>query len=208
MAWPPEPDNRFTSGGEPPDAECDAADALARFASDARVEQRVAERRRERWHRRLIAEETSFASLLVSLAEIGAPVAVLNTTGTTHSGIVIAVGTDVVALRPRPGEVTLLALDRVVTLDAGRSEPLGTDRRDGERAGGPTLRHLLAELADEQPEATFTFDGGATIRGSLAWVGRDVVAVNGASGERPPARGGLRYVRLSSVAAVSVRVSG
>jgi hypothetical protein len=218
MAWGPERDNRFTTGagpaGEAPvvagsePSELDAADALARFASDARVEERVAARRRQRWLAQATSEGSTFAGLLLSVAEIGAPISVMTSSGTTHRGVVFALGTDVVALRVGPLDVTLVALEQVVALDAGRTEPISSDRHDGPPPDGPRLRHLLFELAEEQPDATFCLAGGLTMRGALRWVGQDVVAISQPTGEERSTRRDLRYVRLSSVAAVSVRVSG
>ena len=70
MTCAPDPDNRFTpadgaggSGDDPEDAR------LARFAAEARIEERLAERRRQRWLQQQAAESTTFAGLLRNLAE-------------------------------------------------------------------------------------------------------------------------------------------
>lgn len=235
MAWPPEPNNRISpsspdradggtdnradnragqQAGDQADEAGDLADALARFAADARVDQQVAERRRAHWRARQAEEATTFAGLLANLAEIGQPIVLRDRSGGTHRGVLAVVGTDAVALTQPGRRLSLVALDHIVGLDGAQGQSLRGDRPvEGER---PSLRHLLAELAQDQPDVALTLAGNTTLHGRLLWVGEDVAAV-----ATPPAHPGqtstsgtpdwaprCTYVRLSSVAVASFSVSG
>ncbi|MFN0026658.1 MAG: hypothetical protein ACKV2O_05635 [Acidimicrobiales bacterium] len=188
----------------------DVDDAAARFLADSRVEDRVAERRRTRWLNRQAAESTTFASLLVNLAEIGQPITLRGKTGTDHEGLVRVLGEDVVALAGADAALTLIALAHVVALHhvPGPQATALTAHRPAVR-DRPTMRQLLAELADDEPEAICTMDGGATLRGRLRWVGEDLAAMSPLPPEGRVSAGGAAwsYVRLSSLSVVSVRLS-
>jgi hypothetical protein len=194
-----------------PDDVGDLDDAAARFLADARVEDRVAERRRTRWLTRQAAESTTFASLLGNLAEIGRPITLRGRSGSTFQGSVRVIGRDVVALSGPDATLYLLALRHVVALEhaaGSRPTPLTADRPTPQDR--PTMRQLLAELADDEPEATFTLDGGGSLHGRLRWVGEDVAAIAVPTSEqRSPGGDGAAwtYVRLSSLSVVSVRLS-
>ncbi len=191
------------------DASLDRDDELARFAAMARAEERVAQRRRSRWLARQAEESTTFDGLLTTMFELGQPVEVLTTAGITHRGTVAVVGVDAVGLHTGDGRLTLLALDRVVALDAGDRRDLSAERATPGEAERPSLRVLLAELADERPDVVVGVDG-CSLRGTLQWVGEDVLALASAplGAERHGAGRRTRYIRLSSVAEVSVSVSG
>ncbi len=241
MAWGPGSDNRFSDGGRQgpgvgegrgagagrpggphadADADADLDDALARFASDARTEERVGQRRRQRWLARAAAESTTLQALLDALAELGGTVALVLDSGTSHRGVITVVGDDVVALADRNAGLVLVALGRLAWVDAGERPALvapGDEQplRPNPPSGRPTLRHLLAELADDEPEVRVTA-GGATVDGRLLWVGDDVAALaeavlapgTGSDAGRRSTMVRTRYVRLSSVTDVSLSVSG
>jgi len=200
MTWAPEPDNRFSPSDREAAAERDWADALARFASDARTDERVAERRRQRGLDEQAAASSTFAGLLENLAESGSPIHVVTTTGTGHRGTIGAVGSDAVVLRTGPSRRVVVAMTAIAHLDA----PAG---RYGDRpapTGRPALGQLLAELveqADHRAEIVCTAHGGVVVTGRLGWLGEDVLAVE-------PGGRSCRYMRLSSLIEVSLSVSG
>lgn len=216
MTWSPDPNNR----PDPDDASDlsaarspigpEWADALTRFVSDARTEERVTERRRRRWLQREATESSSFAGLLRTLAERATPVRLLTDGGGTHSGTPVAVGEDVVVLHTAGGRPILVALDHVTAVVDGTTAELDGDR--GDPAPGPSLRHLLAELADIEAELTCTLAGGTVVAGRVVWVAEDVLALDPSDppgrGTRRPFTDGRRYLRLSSLVDVSPRVSG
>lgn len=186
-------------------------DAVARLLADSRVEDRVTQRRRTRWLTRQAAESTTFASLLDNLAEIGQPITLRGRTGTVYLGSVRVLGQDVMALSSADAMVQLIALSHVVSLEhaAGTRPSALTGDRPTPR-DRPTMRQLLAELADDEPEATFTLDGGGSLQGRLRWVGEDVAAISPPtplSGSVAGGDVGWTYVRLSSLSVVSVRLS-
>ena len=231
MAWPPEPDNRISPSSpdraddgiddraddrarDQADEAGDMADALARFAADARVDQQVTERRRAHWRARQAEEATTFAGLLANLAEIGQPIVLRDRSGGTHRGVLGVVGTDAVALTQPGRRLSLVALEHIVGLDSAQGQSLRGDRPV--QAERPSLRHLLAELAQDQPDVALTLAGNTTLHGRLLWVGEDVAAValapahpaQTSTGETPGRATRWTYVRLSSIAVVSLSVSG
>lgn len=222
MAWGPGTDNRFSDDGTDGTGWTDAGAAggvdreaeLAWLAADARTDERVAQRRRQRWLQRTAAESTTFTGLLDTLAELDQRVELVLSTGKRVQGRVTVVGSDVVALRDGPDGLVLVALERVAALDAGDRPSLAADWADRPGADRPALRHLLAELAEDRPEIHVAFDGGA-FDGRLLWVGEDVAALGvraqAAAGDIASGSTGFnrtRYVRLSSVTDVSLSVSG
>lgn len=216
MTWTPDPNNR-------PDPEREGrpvpergpigeewADALARFVSDARTDERVTERRRRRWLQREATESSTFAGLLRNLAERTETVRLLTDTGGMLTGVPTAVGEDVVVLRTARSRPVLVALDHLTAVLDGTAAELDGDRSD--RSQAPSLRHVLAELADAEAELTCTLTGGTVVAGRAIWVSEDVLALDPADtptlGQRRPFTDGRRYLRLSSLVDVSPRVSG
>jgi len=216
MTWSPDPNNRPDPDetGDPPPARTpigpDWADALTRFVSDARTDERVTERRRRRWLQRESAESSSFTGLLRNLAEREATVRLLTDAGTTHTGVPVAVGEDVVVVHTSAGRPVLIALDHLTAVVDGTAAGLDGDRVDS--SAGPALRHLLAELADAEAELTCTLAGGTVVAGRVLWVAEDVLALDPGDSHgavnRRPFTDGRRYLRLSSLIDVSPRVSG
>ena len=204
MACAPGPHNRFTPGADGPGDDDDAA-ALARFAAEARVEERLAERRRQRWLERQAAESSTFAGLVRNLAESATPVRVRTATGSVHRGVITVLGTDALGVREPVGRLTLIALAHLAALDTSGNPAVIGDR--GPEPPGPNLQHLLAELADAESEVQCVVVGGERVGGRLLWVGEDVMALATVDGtdDGGPVR---RYLRLSSVIEVSASVSG
>lgn len=208
MAWPSEPDNHVTSADE---VALDAEDALARLASDARVEDRVEQRRRLRWLRRQAEEATTFDGLVGQLVELGQPISLVTSSGGTHRGVAVLLGADAVVLRTDIDRHVVVATGAVAALDAGARPAMTREGDDGGVAAGgrPTLRELLADLAADAVEATATLVGGTSVHGRLLWIGDDVAAwalTGGGAAGREAER--IRYVRLSSVVDVSFNGSG
>ena len=188
----------------------DVDDAVARLLADARVEDRVAERRRTRWLTRQAAESTTFGALLGNLAEIGRPITLRGRSGVAHHGVLRVQGEDVMALAGPDATLALVALAHVVALEhASGAGPSALTADNASTRDRPTMRQLLAELADHEPDATFTLDGGTSLQGRLCWVGEDVAAIShhGPDGRPPEDRPVWTYVRLSSLSVVSVRLS-
>jgi hypothetical protein len=204
MACAPGPDNRFTPGdGEPGGGADDAV--LARFAADARIEERLAERRRQRWLEQQAAESSTFAGLVRNLAEAATPVRLRTAAGTVHRGPIAVIGEDAIGVRTAKAQLTLVALTHLAALDTPGTTVISGDREP--EPPGPQLGHLLADLADAETVLHGVLVGGDRFEGRLRWVGEDVLALDGASGPDEPGPTG-RYVRLSSVIEVSVSVSG
>ncbi|HEX6419732.1 MAG TPA: hypothetical protein VFZ77_14630 [Acidimicrobiales bacterium] len=174
-------------------------DGLARLTAEARVDEAVRARARERWLRRQAEEERSLAGVLADLVESGATAEVRTVApGAVFAGVVRSVGADVLSLATgeRSGEV-LVSLEAVASVRtrAGAAEVLG-DRR---RRGAARLADVLVTLAGEREEVrVVTRDGGA-VTGTVRSVGEDVLVV--ASCDARPAIG---YVALGAIAAVVV----
>lgn len=200
------PGARDSAGSVAPGAgDPDLDDAAARLLADATVEGRVTQRRRTRWLTRQAAESATFGGLLDDLVEMGRPVMVRTRSNPVQVGHLRVVGRDVVALASSDGLLHLVALSQVVAVEQiAQAQPWAMTPGPPRPGTRPGLRQLLAELADDEPDATITLDGGGTLRGRLAWVGEDLVAV---SHRGPGERGGWTYVRLSSLSIVSVMLS-
>lgn len=227
MAWPPQPNNRISGrhpdavglgqGTSGPDrdggrddrhheATQDADDTLARFAAEARVEERVAERRRQRWLERQTAESSTFGGLLANLAEIGRTVVVRTSAGGTHRGVLCIVGHDCLALTtadPADQRLVVVGLAHVVSISAGARIRLTGERAPAGHGSGAALQPLLVELAEERPHVLVGLTDTTTVVGRLSWVGIDVVALTLDDRDQRDV-----YVRLSSVVDVSLSTSG
>ena len=190
------------------DAAGDLADALVRWAADARADEAGRARSRARWLRHQAEEEATFAGLLVDLAEQGTAVLLRTTAGRRHRGAVAAVGADFVLLEPDGGAAArrwvLVPLDAVTTV-----RPAHENRRTGPAQGAraPTLDLLLAEALDamaaaDGPRTTVTIVLEADpdpVAGELEAIGADVltVRVDGSPQTRT-------FVRLGAVTEVVV----
>ncbi len=173
-----------------------AADARARDAADARV--------RERWLRAQAEEDASLAGALLACAEREETVVLTNVDGRRHRGLIAGVGVDFCAVVAPGGASTLVALDALAEVrpadPTGRRRSPTGDGRD--RASlGVRLADVLAQAAGQRPRISVQA-GMASVVGDLRTVGSDVLTV------RTDGAGGLVYVRLSSVSAVSFLASG
>jgi len=169
---------------------------LGEWVASAAVDEAAAARARERWLRRIAAEEATFAGVLLDLAERSAPVVVTGRGGRRHRGLLRAVGADFCGLRTPEGADVLLTYggiasvrpeagaeavsgDRPVTIDVGIAEALAALTPDRPRV-------LVVTIADT--------DGMA---GELRAVGADVLTLRFDGAGRS-----IVYVPIASVAEV------
>jgi hypothetical protein len=181
---------------------------LVDFAATVRAESAVGARRRERWLRQQACEEVSLLAACWNLAEAGRTVLVTTRAATTRRGQLRLVGEDYVALADEQRREHLVPLAGIATLravSAGRSAldaPAGRPIRSGAR-----LVEALASLAGERPLLSVTCEGrGGSVRGELIGAGTDVVVMGPPGGV--PGMASAVYVRLSSVAELSLMASG
>jgi hypothetical protein len=166
---------------------------LDRWVAEARVDEAVRRRARERWLRHQAEEDASLAGVLADVAERGAPVTLHAQGGRRHRGEVRALGRDFVALRSATSDV-VVALGAItsVRIEAGRGATLG----DRSVATALRLSDVLAELAAERAAALLVTTGGDdAVAGVLQSVGRDVVVVRLAGDAA-----GTAYVPLGAIA--------
>jgi hypothetical protein len=172
---------------------------LDRFAADARVDEAVRARARERWLRRQAEEDGTVAGALTDLCEAEVPVSVRTFAGATHRGFVESVGVDHVVVADARGRgvvvVALTALTSVRTAP-GEAPVLGDRPPPGSAAH---LVDVLARLADERSAVRVVTVGGEALGGVLRTVGRDVVVVVGS--DTPPS---VSYVPVAALAEVVV----
>lgn len=170
---------------------------LERWAADARVDEAARARSRERWLRVQADEEGTLAGVLADLRDAGAPLTVHTRAGGSHRGVVRAVGADFVALTTRPTGEVFVALEAVASVRGGPGAPPVV----GDRRVEATLRLLdvLVDLAAERERVRLVAAGGESVAGVLRSVGRDLLVVQGAGGERA-----IAYVPLGAVAEVTV----
>jgi hypothetical protein len=102
-----------------------------------------------------------------------------------------------VALTTRPTGEVFVALEAVASVRGGPGAPPVV----GDRRVEATLRLLdvLVDLAAERERVRLVAAGGESVAGVLRSVGRDLLVVQGAGGERA-----IAYVPLGAVAEVAV----
>ena len=170
---------------------------LAGWSADHRADDAARSRARERTLRQQAAEEAKLLGLLADLAERRATVAVHTSSGRTHRGDVIGVGTDFVALLPHGGGPRLVRLSAVAWVDAGDHPPApGRPAVDA-----PSLLEVLAALSADSPRVQVAF-GEELIAAELQSVGVDVAVLRR---DDPPA---VLYVPVDSVSEVALLESG
>ena len=177
---------------------------LERWAADARVEEAVRRRVRERWLAQQAQEEATLLGVLADLAERGANLVFHLGTGRTQHGRVRVIGRDFVAVAAgedptaREGEV-LLALDQVTAVRSRPGEHLAVgDRPTTSRL---TLTEVVIGLAAERERVLLGLVGGHdVVRGTLWSVGQDVATVR--VDDEPSAA--AVYVPLAAIARVSL----
>ena len=173
-------------------------DELDRFAAEARADEAVRARGRERWLRRQAEEEGAFLGLLVDLAERGVDVVVCTAAGRRHRGPLVGVGRDFVAVAPASGGRVLVPVDGVEWVRAAPGEgvtPAGDRDLDTAHTFVDALEHLAADRARV---VLVTKVGTDAVTGDVTAVGRDVVTVR-VDGDP----GGLVYVRLAALTEVN-----
>jgi hypothetical protein len=156
-----------------------------------RTERAAAERERQRWLTRRLADDATFTGVLTDLAERGAPVEVETTAGVVVRGRIAWVGVDHVAVEDPP--TRWLVADRaLVAVTAGASEVVPTAR--SAPTDDTTLVEVLALVAADRPEVALVATPGHQVGGELTSVGVDVATL--------VADGRVRYARLDSVSVV------
>lgn len=182
-----------------PDVEALLAE-LARWSADARTDEAVRARMRERGLRRQAEEDARFAGVALDLAEAGAAVTLRLASGRTLHGRLAAVGRDFCVLDPGGGPATFVAVRAIATV---RPAPDHRARPAASARGAPldvALADVLAELVGDRPRVRVVTEGGGEgLTGQLTTVGADVVTVR-LDGER----GAAVYVRLDSIREVAL----
>lgn len=151
---------------------------LARWLADARAEEASLARSRERALRQLAAEEATFATLSLDLAETGVAVVARTVDGRAHRGTVVAVGADFLVVRPALDRAVFLPFDGLASLrlaPGGRGPDAAGQRPPPFEA---TLGDVLTGLAGDRPRVLLGVRGDPELwLGELWQVGVDVVAV-------------------------------
>lgn len=157
---------------------------LARWLAEARVDEAVTSRLRERALRQLATEEASLLGLCLDLAEAGRPVLARTAEGRVHRGTLVAVGADFVALRNATGEATFLALAHLAWLRPAPGTWTGAPARGAAAAGSRTpplaarLVDVLTGLAAGRPRVRLHLAGEVDVwTGRLRACGADVLSV-------------------------------
>ncbi len=176
---------RVSSGGRvggwadgPGDAPLDGpgwSGALGRWLAEARVDDAARARARQRWLERQAAEETSFGSVLVDLAERGRPVLVQTAAARRHRGRLVGVGVDFVAMHTDSDADVLVATGAIHSMRTEPGQPAALSGR-----AVILERHLadaVAALAAERPRVVVATGADAAVIGDLVSTGRDVVTL-------------------------------
>ena len=173
---------------------------LERWAARARAEDAARSRTRERWLRQQAAEDARFEGVALDLAERGAGVVLLTTTGRSHRGRIVAVARDFFLLRDDAGIATFVTFPAIAALrpeDGDRSGPAASDRT---APLGTRLADVFVGLAGDRPRVRIGLEGGGEVlAGELRAAGADVVTVR-----LDGAPGGTAYVLMSAVRELSV----
>ncbi len=167
------------------------ADRLERWLATARADDAAAARARERWLRQMAEESSSFAGVLLDLAERGAPVIVQTRGGRRHRGTIIVVGVDFVALHTAQRADLLVAYTGIASVRTdGVSAPVG----DRQVTFALDLAEAVAALASDRPRVLVHAgaDGEGT-SGELRSAGEDVVTV------QLDGNAGAAYVPIASI---------
>lgn len=183
------PEDQGSSERDAPDAAVSGTpDGLDLEAADLRIELEIEARRRERWIRHRMSEEATLAGALAAAA--GRDVALQVVTGDRVSGVLAAVGSDVLEIRRRHG-ATWVSIDAVTALEVGAPLPAA-----GPAPDGASMLEVLCDLVDERVEVVLTLAGGTTVRGELRSVG-DVATVDTGPGGR------TAYVPVPAIVSVT-----
>ncbi len=170
---------------------------LDRFAADARLDEAVAARARERWHRQLSSDELTLAGVLDDLGERADTVQVTTTAGVTHRGAITASGADFISVNVGNGHHLLVPEWGLASVRTSGARPAG-DRLPS--ATRPHFADVLLTLAAERPRVSARLGVALdAVNGELVGAGPDVAVVRSEDGS-----GNVSYLRLRSVAEVLV----
>ena len=183
---------------------------LARWLAEARVDEAVISRLRERSLRQLAADEATMLGLCLDLAESARPVLARTTEGRVHRGVLVAVGADFVAMRSPTGDATFLPVGHLAWLRPAPGTWAGAPARGGEAAGSRNpplaarLVDVLTGLAGDRPRVRLVVAGDPdTWSGRLRGCGADVLSVEQAG--EPRLVGWIPLSQVSEVGLVDER---
>jgi hypothetical protein len=149
--------------------------------------------------------------VLLDLAERGDTAVLTTTSGRRYRAVVKGVSPALVVLRA--GDTTVLvAPDALTSIRPAPDTPPEPARRpapadDRAVGGGATLSGVLADTVESQPLVTLLVSGDPDpLRGTLLWVGTDVVAIRPESPRGPD--GAVVHVALQRVSEVLFTGSG
>ncbi|MDQ6909776.1 MAG: hypothetical protein M3Z84_03170 [Actinomycetota bacterium] len=182
----------------------DGVGGIERWVAEARAADAVDSRVRERWLRTQAAESSTWAGVLITLAEAATPVVVTTSAGRRHAGLVVTVGDDFVAVRRAGERVTVISIAAVASVKPSgpaRATPVGGERHPSSSAP-VTLLGVLERAVGDRPRLMLAA-GDTQVTGQLLAVGVDVVTVR--TDAHPP---GLAYVSLASISEASLLDSG
>lgn len=169
-----------------------AASAADRWLADARVEEAVNERRRERTRRLIAADETDVLGIVRSLSGLGDRVTVVTSTE-KRTGRIRFVGADFLSIVDDDAVEILVPVSAVATIRT--SAPVATTATRGNE---PRLAATLADLAGDRARVQISTLSGAVV-GVLEGAGTDVVVVR----VQGPA-GGFAHVPINAIAEVAL----
>ncbi len=183
---------------------------LARWLAEARVDEAVTSRLRERALRQLAADEATLLGLCLDLAESDRPVLARTSEGRVHRGVLVAVGADFVAVRSVSGDATFLPVDHLAWLRPAPGAWTGAPARRGEAAGdrkpplAARLVDVLTGLAGDRPRVRLVLVGDPDVwSGHLRGCGSDVLSVEQAG--EPPIVGWIPLPQVTEVGLVDER---
>lgn len=183
---------------------------LASWLADARVDEAVTSRLRERALRQLAGDEATLLGLCLDLAEARRPVLARTSEGRVHRGVVVAVGADFLALRGPTGEATFLPIGHLGWLRPAPGTWPGAPARSGEPAGNRTpplaarLADVLTGLAANRPRVRLVVAGDPDVwAGRLRACGADIVSVEQSAD--PPVVGWVPLLQVTEVGLVDER---
>ncbi len=169
----PEPDGSPAAG--PP------ADALVRWAADARVDEAARARRRTRGLAEQAGTGTTLEGVLTDLGERGAPVRLITRHGHVLDGRVTAMGLDHVVVTDRRQGRVLVPLEAVAAIrdrSPGESGVPAAPSSPGDRSGPSVSSFVgaLADLAGDRPRVRVVL-ASDEVRGDLRAVSDEVLVV-------------------------------
>lgn len=165
-----------------------------------RADAGAADRSRARWLARQAEESATLVGTLIDLAEHGHALAMSCIGGRRVDGAVRAIGTDVVVVDDRAGDVVAVRLAAIALVRPAPDVAAVVAAGARTPALDITFAELLGRTVDDRPEVSVALVTGGVVGGVLVAVGVDVATVRVADDA-----GGLAYVALSSVASTRFR---